>query len=79
MDYDGQPFELDSPSSASFLEAMGCRETHLWQPSVQDEFESHIQNGTWALVPLTPGRKAIGTRWVFNVKPGYNKNNNIIM
>ena len=79
MDFDGQPFELVSLSSASFLGAMACRETHLWLPSVQDEFESHIQNGTWALVPLPPGRKAIGTRWVFNVKPGYNKNNNIII
>ncbi|KZS01505.1 putative Importin subunit alpha-2/sw, partial [Daphnia magna] len=66
MDSNGQPFE-----PGSFLEAMDCREAHLWRPSVQDEFDSHIQNETWVLVPLPPGRTAIGTRWVFKVKPGY--------
>lgn len=50
---------------------MDCREAHLWQPSVQAEFDSHIQNETWVLGPLPPGRTAIGTRWVFKVKPGY--------
>ena len=36
-------------------------EAHLWKPSFQDEFDSHVQNGTWDLVPLLPGRIAIGT------------------
>jgi hypothetical protein len=66
MDFDGQPFE-----PGSFSEAMGCHEAHLWKPSVQDEFDSHVQNGTWDLVPLPPGQTAIGTRWVFKVKPGF--------
>jgi hypothetical protein len=66
MDFDGQPFE-----PGSFSEAMGCHEAYLWKPSVQDEFDSHVQNGTWDLVPLPPGRTAIGTRWVFKVKPGF--------
>ena len=66
MDFDGQPFE-----PGSFSEAMGCHEPYLWKPSVQDEFDSHVQNGTWDLVPLPPGQTAIGTRWVFKVKPGF--------
>jgi hypothetical protein len=55
----------------SFKKAMNCDEAHLWQASVQDEFDSHQKNGTWSLEPLPAGRQAIGTRWVFKVKPGH--------
>jgi hypothetical protein len=50
---------------------MNCDEAHLWQASVQDEFDSHQKNGTWSLEALPVGRQAIGTRWVFKVKPGH--------
>jgi Reverse transcriptase (RNA-dependent DNA polymerase) len=33
-----------------------------------EEIDSHLQNGTWRLVKLPAGRKAIGSRWVFKVK-----------
>src|SRR6266516_3232686 len=33
-----------------------------------DEIQSLIENGTFELVQLPPGRKAIGSRWVFRVK-----------
>jgi hypothetical protein len=32
------------------------------------EMDAHLQNGTWELVELPPGRKIIGSRWVFIVK-----------
>jgi hypothetical protein len=60
MDFDNDPFE-----PGSFLEAMGCRQASLWQPSVLNEFSFLQQNGTWILVPLPPVRSAIRTRWVF--------------
>jgi hypothetical protein len=37
---------------------------------MQDELASHEANGTWTLVPLPMGRKAIGCRWVFKLKKG---------
>ncbi len=61
-----EPFEPNS-----YREAMGCQEAQLWQPSVQEEYDSHMKNGTWSLEPLPAGRKAIGCRWVFKVKPGH--------
>jgi hypothetical protein len=30
--------------------------------------EAHMENGTWEPVQLPPGRKAIGSNWVFKVK-----------
>jgi hypothetical protein len=65
MDFYEQPFE-----PWPFLKVIGCREAHLCQPSVQEEFDSHNQNER-PPVPLPPGWTVIGTRWVFKVKPWY--------
>lgn len=37
-----------------------------------DEFSALIRNGTWSLVPLPEGKKAIGCKWVFKVKENPN-------
>ena len=64
-------FGEQSSEQSSFREAMESREAFLWQPSIQEEYDSHIRNGTWKLVPLPADRTPIGTRWVFKVKPGH--------
>jgi hypothetical protein len=30
--------------------------------------QAHLDNGTWELVKLPAGRKAIGSKWVFKIK-----------
>jgi hypothetical protein len=40
----------------------------LWYQAAVKEMEVHIKNGTWELIKLPPGRKVIGSRWVFKVK-----------
>ena len=55
----------------NYKEATQCDEAHLWGPSMVDEFNSHQTNGTWILTRLPEGRKAIGTRWVYKIKPGH--------
>ncbi|CCA74619.1 related to retrotransposon HobS hobase (N-terminal fragment), partial [Serendipita indica DSM 11827] len=33
-----------------------------------EEVRAHLENGTWKLVRLPQGKKAIGSRWVFKIK-----------
>jgi hypothetical protein len=40
----------------------------LWHQAMVREMEAHLENGTWELIKLPPGRKAIGSKWVFKVK-----------
>jgi transposase InsO family protein len=59
----------------SYKEAMASPNKDRWLSAMQDEYASLLQNATWELVPLPPGRKAIKSRWVFTVK--YNDDNTI--
>ncbi|EIW82973.1 hypothetical protein CONPUDRAFT_152019, partial [Coniophora puteana RWD-64-598 SS2] len=40
----------------------------LWYDACVDEMGAHWTNGTWEVVTLPPGEKAIGSRWVFKLK-----------
>ena len=39
-----------------------------WRSTMVDEMQALDDNGTWDLVPLHTGKKAIGRRWVFAIK-----------
>lgn len=54
----------------TFREAMQRppAESVLWQDAAMKEIQALVENGTFELVQLPPGRKAIGSRWVFKVK-----------
>src|SRR5262245_44405400 len=47
---------------------MASPDAHKWELAMKDELNSIASNNTWSLVPLPPGRKAIGCRWVFKTK-----------
>ncbi|KAD3066473.1 hypothetical protein E3N88_34353 [Mikania micrantha] len=53
----------DEPSS--YKEAV---EDEEWKAAMRTEMESIENNGTWKLVELPKGQKAIGLKWVFKVK-----------
>jgi len=52
----------------TYKQAMQGPDAVKWHKAAQDEFISLESNGTWELVDLPPGAKAIGSGWVFKVK-----------
>jgi len=56
----------DSPKS--YAEAMTRPDAQKWHEAACQEIDSLLENGTWELAQLPPGRKAIGSRWVFLIK-----------
>ena len=70
----GVEAEASSSSSPSALEpasyqaAMQSDARGLWHAAMRAEMSAHELNQTWSLVPLPPGRKAIGNKWVLKVK-----------
>ncbi|MGH7240582.1 MAG: reverse transcriptase domain-containing protein, partial [Candidatus Saccharimonadales bacterium] len=57
---DGEP--------TTYAEAMARPDAKQWEQAAQEEYRSIQSAGTWTLVPLPPGRKAIGSKWVFKIK-----------
>ena len=58
--------EVDEPSTIQ--EAKSSVHAAEWKVATDAEYNSLIENKTWKLVELPPGRKAIGCKWVFKLK-----------
>jgi transposase InsO family protein len=58
----------DKSEPRTLRDALKRPDANLWYQAAVKEMEAHIENGTWELVKLPPGRKAIGSQWVFKVK-----------
>jgi hypothetical protein len=43
-------------------------DSERWKEATLAEYNTLIQNGTWEIVDLPPGEKAIGSSWVFCIK-----------
>jgi hypothetical protein len=39
-----------------------------WKRAMQKEYNSLIENNTWSMEKLPPGRKLIQNKWVFKLK-----------
>lgn len=52
----------------SVTDALSRPDADLWQAAMDDEMNSHAENGTWKLQQMDEGRKAITCKWVFKVK-----------
>ena len=58
----------DSSAPKTFAAAMRTPQHAQWLQAAKEELEAHLENGTWELVELPPGKRAIGSRWIFKVK-----------
>src|SRR3981189_3217648 len=56
------------PEPSTYKQAMARSDATQWTAAAKEELDAHTLNGTWELSDLPPGRKAIGSRWVFKVK-----------
>lgn len=57
------------PSETRTLsEALSGPHAAGWQDAGDDEYASLMEHQVWDLVPLPPGRKAVGCKWMFKAK-----------
>ena len=49
-------------------DALSRKDAEKWVEAALKEIEAHVHNGTWELAQLPPGKRAIGSRWIFKIK-----------
>jgi hypothetical protein len=58
----------DTPKPKSFRQAMSGPDADKWYKAAAAKMQAHLDNGTWELVKLPAGQKAVGSKWVFKIK-----------
>ena len=61
-------FLTSTSEPRSYHEAMTRDDAQLWHVATEQEYNALQEHGAWELCELPPGRKAIGSRWVYKVK-----------
>ncbi|CAI7790191.1 unnamed protein product [Closterium sp. NIES-53] len=72
-DYEECAFAFFSPvempwEPATLKEALESSDAEEWKKAMESELKSNEENGTWELVELPEGRKAIMSKWLFKIK-----------
>lgn len=57
---------------STYEEAITASDSNSWQDAMESEMNSLKENDTFELTPLPDGRKAVGGRWVYDLKLGPN-------
>src|SRR5882762_2597585 len=52
----------------TYKQAMNSQDVLHWKKAMLDEINALLKNGTWNVVRLPEGEKAIGSGWVFKIK-----------
>lgn len=52
----------------TYQEAVSGPQCAEWKSAMAEEMQAHLDNGTWDIVELPPGRKAIGSKWIYKCK-----------
>ena len=68
--YGVQWSHLSAIQSEPKEEATNCPDSSKWIQAMETEMKSLKNNDVWKLVDLPPGKKAIGSKWVYKVKKG---------
>ena len=57
-----------TPDPKTYKEAMQSEDAEQWNAAMLAEFNWHLENGTWEVIELPDGQKAIGSKWVYKKK-----------
>ena len=52
----------------TYREAIAGSNKTQWNDAMLEEINAHLENRTWDIVELPPGKKAIGSKWVYKIK-----------
>jgi hypothetical protein len=58
----------DGSELKNWNDAMSSIYAEEWKKAAQDEYAALLENNTWEIVKLPPGKKPIGCRWVWLIK-----------
>lgn len=61
-----------SEEPKNMREALKCVDREHWKKAISDELNALVENGTWEIVDLPPGRNAIDSKWTFKIKRNSN-------
>lgn len=68
LNRDNAHFAFLTTDPLTVKEALEGDESENWKSAILEEYNSLLQNKTWTLTKLPPGRKAIRCKWVFKTK-----------
>ena len=52
----------------TYLEAITCKQGHLWKEAMEEELQSLEKNQTWEEIDLPKGKTTVGSKWVYKTK-----------
>ena len=52
----------------TYRQSQSLPDAAKWTEAAEDELKAHAENGTWEIVKLPAGKKAIGSRWFMKIK-----------
>jgi hypothetical protein len=58
----------EHPEPNSYRDAVTSPDSEIWMDAMDKEFQAHMGNKTWKLVPPPPNARIVGTRWVYKLK-----------
>ena len=67
-DFEEAMIANDGSTIRTYKQALGTAQATQWHEAATQEYNSLVENGTWDIVDLPEGKKAIGSGWVFKVK-----------